>query len=461
MTIAALHEDFISGRVIPTDIVETQLELASMVAHEFNALSCVNEEAALRAAGESAERFRHGTPRGPLDGVPVTVKDSFHVRGLPRWHGSAAHDDAATSQHDSEPVARLKEAGAVIVAKTVMPDMGMLATGISSQQGVVRNPWDPAMSPGGSSAGAGASLAAGLGLLALGTDIAGSVRLPASQCGLASVKPTQGRIPYTPSSTMRSAGVMARSIADVEVGLGVVSQPAVSDVWSLAEPFRARCAASGPDTARIGLLLDMGYGPRAESVVADVATDQAGRLSDLGYRVDPVALRVSDADFTALDAVFQAKALAELLECAPLQRLKAQPRIREWCAGASRRNAAQHLLDLETVSAATRRVVEDIADFDYIVSPVLATPGFPAGALGPVEDHRLLYHANFTAWFNQTGQPAAVIRGGVDSGTGLPIGVQIVGRRFDDSGTLALARLLEGERTTPLSWPELSTESAM
>lgn len=139
----------------------------------------------------------------------------------------------------SEPIARLREAGAIVVAKTTMPDMGMLGSGISSQFGIVRNPWDTTVSPGGSSAGVGASLACGLGAFGLGTDIAGSVRLPAAHCGLAAIKPTQGRIAYSPASTMRSSGVMGRSVSDVVEGLLAVGKQAPTDPMCLPGAFRA------------------------------------------------------------------------------------------------------------------------------------------------------------------------------------------------------------------------------
>ena len=207
-----------SPRLSPVEAVEAQLAYAGEVSDKVNAISQISPTA-IDEARESERRWAAGCPIGPLDGVPVVVKDSYHIAGMKRWHGSAIHNGDAPSTGTSEPIARLREAGAIVVAKTTMPDMGMLGSGISSQFGIVRNPWDTTVSPGGSSAGVGASLACGLGAFGLGTDIAGSVRLPAAHCGLAAIKPTQGRIAYSPASTMRSSGVMGRSVSDVVEGL--------------------------------------------------------------------------------------------------------------------------------------------------------------------------------------------------------------------------------------------------
>ena len=231
----------------PVQVAEAALEAAHAAQDSFNAIAAFNEDC-LRAAEESRERFRAGCGLGPLDGVPVTVKDSYRVAGLPRWHGSAVHDGAGVSVADSAPVLRLNEAGAILVAKTAMPDFGMLASGISSQFGVIRNPWGPEYTPGGSSAGAAVTLAAGVVPVAMGTDIAGSVRLPAAHCGVAAIKPTQGRIAYAPASMARSAGPMARRAADLETMLVCVGRADASDPWCLPGQFEA--ATWGVDRIR-------------------------------------------------------------------------------------------------------------------------------------------------------------------------------------------------------------------
>lgn len=177
--IAQYGEAYRSGSLTPNQVIADHIGYAKKVSQKCNAISVLNPKAE-ELAEASAERFSQGKVKGPLDGVPVVVKDSYHMKGLKRWHGSAIHDGDDPSAFSSEPIQKLEAAGAVIVAKTTMPDMGMLGSGISSQFGIVRNPWDLSKSPGGSSSGVGASLASGLAAFGLGTDIAGSVRcLPA------------------------------------------------------------------------------------------------------------------------------------------------------------------------------------------------------------------------------------------------------------------------------------------
>ena len=222
---AELAAGYASQDLDPVSVTEAALEAARAAQAPTTTPSRPLTNAAWGQRRRAGQRFAAGTERGPLDGVPVTVKDSYRCEGLPRWHGSAVHDGLPPSQVDSAPVQRLREAGAIVIAKTTMPDFGMLASGISSQFGIITNPWDTSLTPGGSSAGAGVTLAAGVTPLAMGTDIAGSVRLPAAHCGVAAIKPTQGLIAYAPASMARSAGPMARSASDLEAMLEAVGRP--------------------------------------------------------------------------------------------------------------------------------------------------------------------------------------------------------------------------------------------
>jgi len=222
-----------SGQLSPVEAVRTTLEHAAAVNGEINALFHIVDEQAIAEAKASEARWRRKEPRGRLDGVPVTVKDSVNVAGWPYLHGAKPNEGRALAAEDAPPAARLKEAGAIIFAKTTMPDCGLLGAGVSSAHGITHNPWKLSANTGGSSAGAGASLAAGLGFSSVGSDIAGSVRLPASQCGLAALKPTQGLIPHLAPDIMRSAGPMGRSVTDIAAMLTVLAEPDQRDCWSL------------------------------------------------------------------------------------------------------------------------------------------------------------------------------------------------------------------------------------
>ncbi|AOT05814.1 amidase family protein [Arthrobacter sp. U41] len=452
-----------SYREDPAQILrQTQLSLlkAEAAVELFSALSAIDPEGSQRSAAESARRYEMGQEKGLLDGIPVTVKDSFHVKGLPRWHGSAVHR-GALSTFDSAPVQRLREAGAVIIGKTSMPDFGMLAAGLSSQFGIIRNPWDPDLSPGGSSAGAGASLASGVTAVSLGTDIAGSVRLPAAHCGLASLKPTQGRIAYAPASMMRSAGPMARYMADVRHLLRVVGGPDRSDPWCLPPMVQADGTDLPETTGRsVAVVRRMGYGPDLDEDTSRVLDETADALRESGFDLTAIELDVSMLEFESLDRVLQVKAYTEMKAAEQEARHRLLPAVGQWCAPAASLKATSYAADNDTIMATVARITELTRKFDYLLLPVMPVHSFPAHAWGPGSDGPLLLHAMFTAWFNQTGQPAAVVPGGTAAATGLPVGVQIVGRRFDDEGTMRMARIIEEIRRIDLNFPFISLSEA-
>jgi amidase/aspartyl-tRNA(Asn)/glutamyl-tRNA(Gln) amidotransferase subunit A len=440
-----------AGTLTPSDAIASQLAYARRLSEEINAISALSPTAEAEAE-ESTRRFERGRPIGPLDGVPVVVKDSYCVEGMPRWHGSAIHDGDPVSDHSSEPILRLREAGAVVVAKTTMPDMGMLASGISSQFGIVRNPWDKTRSPGGSSSGTAASLAAGLAAFGLGTDIAGSVRLPACHCGLVGIKPTQGRIAYSPGSVMRSSGVLATSVADASAALEVVGTQASTDPLCLPGSFEP---TTYEEVVRrrpsVGLLLDMGYGEGPEPAVESAVRLAASRLEQGGLAVEEFRLNLSDADFDNADRVFKAHAIAEI-------RASRHPEavlglVGSWVAGSEALRMADYEDAMNGLLATVAKIERATRGYDFLVCPTLPTTGFAADVPGPGDEEQLLHHTQFTAWFNQTGQPAVSYRESDDAASGLPIGVQVVGRRFDDAGALAVAGYLEGTRGPVAEYP--------
>src|SRR5215207_5083440 len=198
---------------------------------ELHALYALDAEGALADAAASARRWAKGEAL-PLDGVPVTIKENIATKGTPVPLGTAARTLEPAAE-DAPPAARMRDAGAIIFAKTTMPDYGMLSSGLSSFHPLTRNPWDLSKNPGGSSAGAGAAAAAGYGPLHLGTDIGGSIRLPAGWCGVFGLKPSLGRVPIDPPYYGRVAGPITRTVADAALMMGVLSQPDPRDTMSL------------------------------------------------------------------------------------------------------------------------------------------------------------------------------------------------------------------------------------
>src|SRR5882672_7691217 len=217
------------------------LSAVDLIAHiavwepHIKALYAFDPDGARAVAKASTERWQKDEPTGLLDGVPVTIKDNIATKGVPVPLG-AATATLVPSTVDAPPAARLREAGAVIFSKTTMPDYGMLSSGLSSFHPLTRNPWDLSKNPGGSSSGAGAGAAAGYGPLHVGTDIGGSVRLPAGWCGIFTLKPSLGRIPIFPPYAGRVAGPMTRTVDDAAFMMQVLSQPDARDTMSL--PFQ-------------------------------------------------------------------------------------------------------------------------------------------------------------------------------------------------------------------------------
>src|SRR5436190_2936223 len=238
---AAIHElsarelvaRYATGELTPVDAARAALARIEAWEPRINAMYRVNADAALEAARASETRWRRGQALSALDGVPVTIKENIYTRGDPSPIGTRANADASPQPADAPPAARVREAGCVILGKTTMPDYGMLSSGVSSLHGVTRNPWNPERNTSGSSSGAGAAAVAGYGPLHLGTDIGGSVRLPAAHCGIFALKPSLGRVPVLPPYMGRVTGPMTRTVEDAALLMSVISRPDARDYMSL------------------------------------------------------------------------------------------------------------------------------------------------------------------------------------------------------------------------------------
>ncbi|MFJ9893533.1 amidase family protein [Streptomyces sp. NPDC091280] len=453
-TAAELRQGFADGSVTPLDALQAALDQIDTVNGALNAVVAVDRERAAHAAQEAGRRWEKGSPLSVLDGIPVTVKDSVRAVGMPWRHGAAPNDTLPDCQADSPPAARLREAGAVIVGKTTMPDFGMLASGVSSLYGIVRNPWGLAASPGGSSSGAGASLAAGIGWGAVGSDIAGSVRLPAGHCGLVALKPTQGRIPHLPSSTVRSAGPMARTVGELADLYSVIARPDARDELSLPgedfDPAADLLAAAGVRGARIAVLLDMGYGHRASDDVTAVVRRAADTLAAAGASVETVAPPFDEDPYPALDTLFQVRARTEWEAFDDAGRARVLPELVAWSQRADHLSATDLERAAHLVGRSRDRITRHLAAYDLVLAPVLPVVAFPAQSVG-LDVERPLAHCLYTCWFNQTGQPAAALCFGMAEQ--MPVGVQVVGPRFADQRVLAVTRYLEAHRGFTPDWP--------
>ena len=278
----------------PVDVLAAVLQRIESWEPRLCALYAADPDAALQQARASEARWLRGEPLGcqngdhfqTLDGVPLTLKENIATQGCPMPLGTAA-TLLSPAIEDAPAAARLREAGAVLLAKTTMPDYGMLSSGLSSFHALSRNPWDLSKNPGGSSAGAAAAAAAGYGPLHVGTDIGGSLRLPAGWCGIFSLKPSLGRIPIKPAYAGRVAGPMTRTVADSALMMSVLSQPDWRDATSLpAQDLDWRLADQEPAEflrgLKLGLQMDAGWGMAVEPETAAGVQAAARLLQDAG-----------------------------------------------------------------------------------------------------------------------------------------------------------------------------------
>jgi len=455
MSLVELADAYASRNLSPVEVVNDVLTHAEAVNGAINALFAFRPEQAIASARQSEARWKAKTALGPLDGVPMTVKDSVAMVGWPYFHGIGANRSLPPSNYDSPPAVALREAGAVIFAKTTMPDCGLMASGISSLHGVTRNPWGLAWNTGGSSAGAGASLAAGAGFVSVGTDIAGSVRLPASHCGLASLKPTHGRVPHLPADTMRMAGPMGRSVDDIARLLTVLARQDERDTWSLPANgvrYHARLDRSVKGL-KIGILTDMGFGAKPEAEVCD-AVEAAGQLlAGAGAIVEPFLSPLDDDAMAPIDLFLQVRGYLEYSALPPHTdgANDINPYVRDWCLGGARHSGADLYRALGQVGKMKAVLLASFEGWDYVLAPTLPVVNFPAEEPG-VSREKPLEHSLFTAMFNQTCQPASTVCMEFDR-RHLPIGVQVIGHRFDDLGVLQVTKVLEQLRSVTMDWP--------
>jgi aspartyl-tRNA(Asn)/glutamyl-tRNA(Gln) amidotransferase subunit A len=436
-------------------VAVTEAVLARIEAWEptLMATYALDPEGAMAMARASEERWRRGAPAGALDGVPITIKENIASRGTPIPLGTAA-TALVPAPADAPPTARVREAGAVILGKTTMPDYGMLSSGLSSFHPLTRNPWDLKRNPGGSSAGAGAAAAAGYGPLHIGTDIGGSVRLPAGWCGIVGLKPSNGRIPIDPPYIGRVAGPMTRTVADTALLMSVLSGPDWRDHMSLppaAIPWRQLDRKL--TGLRIGLMPEAGVGLLPEPEVAAAVQAAARSFEQAGAIVEPLPPFLTDAMLNGLDSFWRTRSWSDMVKLPPERLAKVLPFIRAWAEGGSALSGLDVYRGFNQIMEIRAAAVAACQPYDYVLSPTAPLPAFAAELPCPTNDpSRPFEHIGFTVAFNMSEQPAVSINCGYTSG-GLPIGLQIIGRRFDDLGVLQMAKAYEAMRPAQRPWP--------
>ncbi len=459
LTARALSSAYRAGQLSPVEVARAALARISAWERKINAMYVVDEAGALAQAAASEARWRAGTPLSALDGVPITIKDNIPVKGFATPVGTAA-GDVTPAAADAPPCARVREAGCVIIGKTTMPDYGMLASGVSSLHGITRNPWDLSRNPGGSSSGAAASLVAGYTPLALGTDIGGSVRLPAAYSGVFALKPSLGRVPIYPPYLGRVVGPMTRTVADAALLMTALAKPDPRDYMALPYWEISWKTVLQADTQRdlkgkkLGLLLDIGIGLAPQPAVRAAITAAANAFERAGAAVEPVAPFLNAEIAAGVDGFFQARLLAEFRVLPPERQAMVLPFVAAWCRRAEKLSAADAAHNLALIMLMREKAVAATQPYDFLIAPTSPITAYAAEEATPGDDPtRPFEHIGFTVPFNMSEQPAASICAGYDA-DGMPIGLQIIGHRFDDLGVLRVARAYAQLRPPQRPWPE-------
>ncbi|WP_176085005.1 amidase [Martelella sp. HB161492] len=451
----ALLDAYGSGEASPSDYMRWLIARVEQVEPKVCALYAFKPEEALKAAEASTKRWHKGETIGPLDGVPVTVKELIATKGDPIPMGTAA-SEMTPAKEDAPTAARLKEDGAIIFAKTTCPDYGMLSSGLSTFHHLSRNPWDLTQNPGGSSAGAAAAGAAGFGPLHIGTDIGGSVRLPAGWTGLFGFKPTLGRIPIDPYYTGRCAGPMTRTVDDAVMVMPTITKPDWRDATSVKyENLDWDVAPANVKGLKIGLMLDAGCGIDAEPEVKEAVIAAAKRFEAEGAEVVEIPPVLTREWLDGLDVFWRARFWGSMLKLTPEKRKTILPYIFEWAKTGGNADPVDVVKGFDATMAMRTACAAVFQTVDVVLSPVNPNVSYPADWASPTNDPQKPFeHIAFTMPWNMGEQPAASINCGF-SKSGMPIGLQIVAPRFDDLTVMALARAYEDWRGPTVNWPTL------
>jgi aspartyl-tRNA(Asn)/glutamyl-tRNA(Gln) amidotransferase subunit A len=452
LSAAELLDLYARRSLSPVEVMQAVIARVEAWEPKLKALYAFDPDRALREAHASERRWLQGDAR-PLDGVPATLKENIATRGTPVPLGTAARPLEPAAE-DAPPTARLSEDGAIVFAKTTMPDYGMLSSGLSSFHPLARNPWDLSRTPGGSSAGAGAAAAAGYGPFHVGTDIGGSIRLPAGWCGVFGLKPSLGRVPIDPPYYGRVAGPITRTVADAALMMRSLSRPDRRDTMSLPpQDLPWLDLAIEVKGLRLGLMMEAGVGLDLDAEVRLVVEEAADTFAAAGAVVEPVAPFITRAMLDGLDDFWRQRAWADMARLAEDERGRILPYIRSWAERGRSLNGVQVYRGMDQMMAMRHAAVAASAGFDFVLSPVSPVAAFAAELASPTHDpERPFEHIGYTVAFNMSEQPAGSVNAGYTR-TGLPVGLQIVGQRFDDVGVLRLGRAFEDLRGPQRPWP--------
>ena len=454
MSAVELRHLVAARQVSPVELTERALSRAEATQSKLNAFFVLMPDTARAAARQAEAAVMQGSALGLLHGLPVSVKDLIAVAGQPFASGSRAMADNVAAV-DAPSVERLRQQGAIIIGKTTTSEFGCKPVGDSPLTGITRHPWDLTKTPGGSSAGAAASVAAGITPFALGTDGGGSLRIPAALTGLVGLKAQFGRVPVWPTSatpTLAHVGSLARSVADAALLTTAVAGYDPRDPFSVAGPVPDLLGAAQASVAglRVAWSTTLGYA-QPDPEVAEIARAAAMALADQGAIVDEVEA-VFDSDPGDLwTAEFYAGVGTRLRRVLETQRDLLDPAVADVLDAALAQEMQAYYESVFRRYALRDAMVRFFARYDVLLSPTLPVTSLEAGCNLPERllDRSLVTWVFYTYPFNLTGQPAASVCAGL-AGDGMPVGLQIVGRSLGEVDVVRVAAAIE--RTKPLGY---------
>ncbi len=439
----ALAAAYAEGRLSPVEVTQAALARAEAVQARLNAFSMIDADSALAAARASEARWKAGNPLSPVDGVPSTIKDIVSVKGWPARYGSTT-TDAAPKAEDAPSVARMRAAGLVFLGMTTTPEFGWKALTDCALTGITRNPWDPEVTPGGSSGGAAAAAACGAGVFHLGSDGGGSIRVPASFTGICGIKPTFGRVPAYPASpfgTVAHVGPMTRRPDDMGLMLDVMSGRDRQD-W-----LQGEAVFPGLDPVEVSFAgLRIGYWktPPSGTVDPEIAARidaEVAALAAAGAIVEEIALPMSESLLETFNFHWYAGAASRLSGLSPEQRAAVDPGMAEIAAVAEGWSVPQYLAAVTARAEYGAAMDKLLGEYDFLVSPGAAVLPFRAGEEVPPGSGlpRWIEWAGFSYPINLSQQPAASLPAG-RSESGLPIALQVIAGRGRDAEVIGFAK---------------------
>jgi aspartyl-tRNA(Asn)/glutamyl-tRNA(Gln) amidotransferase subunit A len=445
---AKLIKGYRKKKFSPVEVAKACLEQMKRHDKAVNALCLVDEQQALKRAKQSEKRWTKGEPIGLLDGVPVLVKDLILVKGWPTLRGSKTIERDQAWDQDAPSTARLKEHGAVLLGLTTTPEFGWKGVTDSPLTGITRNPWDLSKTPGGSSGGSAAALAAGYAPLTLGTDGGGSIRIPAGFTGIFGHKPSFGRVPAWPLSpfgTVAHVGPMTRSVEDAALMLTVISRPDSRDWHSLPPEKRDYTEALRSNLKRLRIAYSPALGfAEVDPEIAKLVEAAVKVLADLGASVEEVDPGFEDPA-PSFRVLWWSGARALLGRLPNEKTALLDPGLADVVKQSAAISLYDYLDAVKARGALGSHMRQFMEKYDLLVTPSLPIPAFAVGRLTP-DDHdgtgKWVNWTPFTYPFNLTQQPAASVPCGFTV-SGLPAGLHIVGRMFDDATVLGACHAYE------------------